>query len=1165
MTRRLWQTIVTTIYISTVLLLLALVAVRPLQAQTTAQITGTIVDTQQAAVIGANVVVTSVETGIAQTVKTNTLGVYTVPFLQPGSYRIEVSATGFRPLSREGVVLEVHQTATLNLELQVGNNVETVTVSDATPLLDVSSAIGGVVEPAQVENLPMLGRNSNSLMVLEPGVVSTRQTTAMPVLESHYQFFSINGSRPDQSKFTLDGGNDTNLAFNGPEYTPQVEEVQEYRIETSNFGAETGNTQGGIVNISTKAGTSEFHGSLFEYLRNNIFSANDFFSNRAGSPRPTLRYNQFGGTVGGPIIKKRMFFFFAYEGLRQLTPDVVTTSVPTDLERNGDFSQLTNSAGQLITIYDPYSTVPDPNNPGQYIRTAYPGNNIQGHIDPVAANLTKYFPEPNQPGNPGTDLNNFFFSGKNQQTVNNYSGRADYQLSSKTALMGRYSIENLSPWIVPAEFGMDNIASPGYVTKPQHHPYALGRVIETFSPTLLGEFHFSWARWFYQSFGLSNGFDPTKLGFPSYLASNSITLGIPSISPGEMSSLGNYYNEHDITDRYEIEANVTKMWSKHTLKFGGTWGLGKYYINTVDNSTGAYSSNLSFTQGPNPLVGSANAGFGFASFLLGTMSSGTSNVTEIKGQYTQPYFGLFAEDDIKVNRNLTATLGLRWDHEDPRREAKNQISNFDFIDSATLSNGAAVTGGLEFPGVNGIPRGQWTSSELNFSPRVGLAYTLDTSTVLRAGYGIFYGNSWGNGRNGGSTSNSAMPQNGFFCSTTSPTTLDNGLTPYATYSNPFPGGNFCSATGSTAGLLTDLGTSLTFIDRNYKQPYLQAWNLNVQRLLPGQFTLQIGYSGSTGVHLVGTHDFDQLDPKYFSLGSQLNNEVPNPYYGVITQGPLSTPTITLGQSLRPYPQFTDVNSALATYGQSSYQAMFVTLQRRLSKGFSVSAAYTWAKLIDNVIPSPNWGGFSGASFQIGLPQNYYNPKSERSLAGYDIPQTLVVSYIYEIPVGQGKPLLNKGGVVNAIVGGWQINGLTTFQSGTPVEIYGGNSSGSFEGQQRPNWSGMNPTLHGAVTNRLNKYFDTTQFSYNAPFTFGNTPRLMPDLFQPGIDDWSMSLFKKATIRERYNVEFRAEAFNTFNRVQFAPPDTTLNDSTFGQISSQQNSPRTLQLGLRFFF
>lgn len=1140
---------------------------RQLYAQTTAQITGTITDTQEAVVQGATVVVTSVDTGIEQTAKTNGLGVYTIPFLKPGPYRLDITAQGFRPLSRTGIVLEVAQTATLNFKLQVGASVETVTVSDSTPLLNVSSdAIGGVVQPEQVENLPMLGRNSNSLMVLEPGVVSTRQTTDNPVLESHYQFFSMNGSRPNQSKFTLDGGNDTNVAFNGPEYTAQVEEVQEYRTQTSSFGAETGNSAGGVINIVTKAGTNEFHGSAFEYLRNDAFSANDFFSNRAGVARPMLRYNQFGGTIGGPIIKKKLFFFFAYEGLRQKTPNVVTTSVPTDLERTGDFSDLRNGAGDLIVIYDPWSTVPDPANPGQYIRTPFPDNKIPSNrIDPVAANLTQYFPEPNQAGAAGTNLNNFFFSGANQQSVNNYSGRVDYQLSGKTTLMGRYSLENLSPWLVPATFGKDNIASPGYVTKPQHHPYVLAKVIQSFTPSLFGEFHVSWTRWFYQSQGLSNGFDPTQLGFPSYLSENSITLGIPSVCPGEMSCLGGYYNENDVSDRYEAEGNMTKTWSKHTFKFGGTLGKSRYHMNTIDNSTGAYGSDLGFTQGPNPLVGSGTAGFGFASFLLGTMSGGTQNVTEIIGHYTQPYFGLYAEDDVKVTRDLTATIGIRWDHEDPRREAHNMMSNFNYTGTATLENGTAVTGGLEFPGVNGVSKGQWDTSMTDFSPRIGLAYALGTKTVVRAGYGIFFGNSWGNGRNGGSTSNSAMPQQGFYCTTSSPTTLDNGLTPYATYSDPFPGGNFCEASGSSAGLLTNLGASLTYVDRNYKQAYMQGWNFNIQRALPGNMSIEVAYSGSKGTHLVGTWNKNQLSPQYMSLGSSLNDQVENPYYGVITSGSLASPTITRGQSLRPYPQFTDVNSALATYGASSYHAMFVTVQRRLANGFSVSAAYTWSKLIDDVIPSPNWGGFSGSSFQIGIPQNYWDPKSERSLSGYDIPQSLVVSYIYELPLGKNKPLLNKNAVVNAIVGGWQVNGLTTFQSGTPMEIYGGNSSGTMAGQQRPNWSGKNPTLHGKVTERMNKYFDTSQFSYNDPFTFGNAPRLMPNLFQPGIDSWNMSLFKTTNIRELMKVEFRAEAFNTFNRVQFGPPDTTINDSNFGQITYQQNSPRTLQLGLRLLF
>lgn len=1130
-------------------------------AQSTAQITGTIQDGQNAAVVGATVVVTNEATGIKRTTITNDTGAYTVALLQPASYRIEVSAPGFQPLSRTGIALQVAQTAIINLVLRVGANVETVNVTEETPLLDVSTAaIGGVVNPEQVENLPMLGRNSNALMVLEPGVVATRATTSAPVLESHYQFFSINGSRPDQSQFLLDGGNDTNLAFNGPEYTPQVEEVQEYRTQTSNFSAQYGNSSGGVINIATKAGTNAFHGSVFEYARNDIFSANDYFSNLAGRARPKLRYNQFGGTIGGPIIRKRAFFFFAYEGLRQITPDVVTVSVPTALQRAGDFSQTFTSTGQPVTIYDPWSTAPDPNNPGQYIRTPFPGNKIPANrLDPVALAIQNYFPAPNQPGNPGTGLNNFFFSGGNVQHVNNYSGRVDYQLSPATQLMGRYSMENLSPWQVPATFGSKNIASPGFVTKPQHHPYVVGKVVHTFSPSFFAEFRGSWARWFYQSSGLSNGFDPTQLGFPGYLAANSTTLGFPLIQPGEMSSLGNYYNERDQSDRYEFAADMTKTWSKHTLQFGALYGLGLYTTNLSDTATGVYSSSLQFTQGPNPFVSSNGSGFGYASFLLGTLSSATQNPNNIKGDYNQPYWGVYGEDDIKVTRNLTVNLGLRWDVESARTEANNRLSNFNFTGTSTLPNGTNVQGGLEFPGVNGVPKQDWQSNNANFAPRVGFAYSLGRDTVLRGGYGIFYGNSWGNGRN-----NQSMPQAGFYCSTQANTSLDNGLTPYATLSNPFPQG-FCRATGSSAGLLTNLGQTLYFIDRNYKTSYLQSWNLDVQRALPGKIVLQIAYSGSHGVHLPAVREYDQLNPKYLSLGTQLNSQVANPYYGVITSGPLSAPTITLGQSLRPYPQFTDVSSRMETFGLSSYNGMFLTFEKRTSAGFTASASYTWAKLIDDVPATPNYGGFPGSSFYDSNLQNFYDSKSERALASFDIPQTLVVSYIYEFPFGPGKPLLSGNGILGKVIGGWQINGLTTFQSGTPVEVVGGNSSGSFDGQQRPNWSGRNPTLSGAVTKRLNQYFDTSQFSYNAPFTFGNTPRSMPNLFEPGIDDWSMSLFKDTAIHDTLKLQFRAEAFNTFNRVQFGPPNANINSPAFGVINSQQNNPRTLQLGMRMTF
>jgi hypothetical protein len=1141
-------------------MLLLSVALKPLHAQVTAQIAGTIEDQQHAAVIGAKVVITNEATGILRSTTTTDSGAYVVALLQPGSYRINIDAPGFRPLSRAGILLQVAQTATVNFELQVGSNVETVSVTEEAPLLDTSTdAIGGVVAPAQVENLPMLGRNSNSLMVLEPGVVATRQTTANPVLETHYQFFSINGSRPNQSQFLLDGGNDTNLGFNGPEYTPGVEEVQEYRIQTSNFSAEYGNSAGGVINISTKSGTNQFHGSTFEYLRNNIFSANNFFSNRAGVPRAKLRYNQFGGTVGGPILRNKAFFYFAYEGLRQITPQVVTTSVPTTLQRGGDFSQTYNSAGTLLTIYDPSSTVPDPNSPGNYIRTAFQGNKIpSGRLDQVALGIQQYFPGANQAGTPGSGLNNFIFSGGNIQHTNNYSGRGDYQLNANNQLMGRYSVELLSPWVVPATFGTSDIASPGYVTKPQHHFYSIGKLTHTFSPTLFGDFHGSWARWFYESRGLSNGFDPTKLGFPGYLSANSSdNLGFPSIGPGEMSGLGGYANENDRTDRYEFAANISKIWSKHTLKFGGLYGLGLYPVHTVDSTTGTYASTNVFTQGPNPLSASTTSGFGYASFLLGTMSSGTQDPTRIIGSYKQPYYGLFVEDDVKVNRNLTANLGLRWDVESPRTEEKNRMSNFDFTTTSTLSNGTPVTGGVKFPGVSGVSSGDWQSNNKNFAPRVGLAYSLGASTVIRAGYGIFYGNSWGNGRN-----NNSMPQYGFFCSTQVNTSNNNGLTPAATLSNPFPTG-FCKATGSAAGLQTGLGQTIYFINRNYRTPYLQSWNFDIQRSLPGNAVLQIAYSGSRGVHLNGIREFNQLNPKYFSMGAALNNQVPNPYYGVITSGPLAGPTITLGQSLRPFPQYTDVSSRMETFGESSYHALFLSFQKRMSKGFSLSGSWTWMKEIDDVIPAPN--GFPGSSFSASNPQNFYNSRAERSVASFDTPQTVVISYIYELPFGPGKPLFNTGGVGGRIVGGWQINGLTTFQSGTPLQVSGGNSSGSFDGTQRPNWTGKNPSIGGAATKRLNRYFDTSQFTFNAPFTFGTAPRLIPTLFEQGIDDWDTSVIKDTTIRENIKVEFRAEAFNTFNRVQFSPPNLSINSSAFGVVSAQQNNPRTMQFGLRLKF
>ena len=1143
-------------------------------AQVAAQITGIITDPSGAIVPGVAVTVTKEETGAKWQAKSNGAGLYTVPFLQPGNYRIDIVAQGFKAENRAGIVLEVAQTATVNFKLQLGSTATSVDVTDTAPLLNTGSgAMGGTVTPKEIEDLPLLGRNSNALMMLEPGVRVTRDTVDNPVVETHYQFFSVNGSRPSSSQFFLDGANDSDLGFNGPEYSPQVEELQEYKVQTSSFSAEYGLTAGGVVQFATKSGTNTLHGSVFEYDRNDKFSAANFFTNLAGAKTPPLKYNQFGGAVGGPIKKDRLFFFFAYEGLRELqsTNAIFSTqvgSVPTAAERLGDFSGLLNSAGQPVTLYNPWSTRPDPNNPGQYVRDPIPGNNVNnipGHpMDPVALAFTHQYPLPNTTPSDPSGLNNYTTGIPTKFVVNNFSGRVDYQLNSRTQLMGRYSRENLPVKQIPDLFGFSNKAYDS-AGEPQHHPFAMGKLTKVFSPNLFGDFLFSWARfyiyiWDNSSYPPGTGVDPTTFGFPQSLAAaNSGCQGLPYVQPGEMYPMGGNGCFFEVQDRLEGKADLSWLHGKHTLKFGGMWGDGRFYNNITEGP--ALISDRTFTQGPNPFVSSATAGFGYASFMLGTMTTGSSaEFAYAQAKYNEPYYGLYLQDDFKVMPNLTVNLGIRWDFESPRTEQLGRISNFSFTGTSTLSNGTVTTGGLEFPGLGGLGAGTWNPTYKNFGPRVGLAYNVSPSTVIRGGYGMFFANSWGSGQNGNS-----LPQTGFVCTTTSPTTLDGGLTPYATLSNPFPQG-FCTPTGSTQGLQTNLGQQLLILQRNQLLPYMQTWNLNVQRTLPGNMVAEVAYSGSRGSHLLGTFDYDQLNPKYLPLGASLSNQVPNPYYGVITTGPLASPTIAVGQSLLPYPQFLGVESTNDTYGWSLYNALFVRVERRFSKGFSIVGSYTLSKELDDIIPSNTT--FPGETFAYGYLQNYYNLKGEKALAVFDTPQTLVLSSVYELPVGPGKPFLNQRGALGKILGGWEINGIAEFQSGHPLQISGGNSGdyfGAITFTQRPDWTGKSATLNTPVIRRLNESFDTSQFSYNAPFTFGNAPRVMPNLRGPGSNVFDFSIFKNTKLTERLQLQFRAEAFNLFNRVQFGDPDTVINDTTFGVIASQQNLPRNIQLGMRLVF
>ena len=606
-----------------------------------------------------------------------------------------------------------------------------------------------------------------------------------------------------------------------------------------------------------------------------------------------------------------------------------------------------------------------------------------------------------------------------------------------------------------------------------------------------------------------------------------------------------------------MKANLSKISGKHTYRFGAVAGATTFHSRQESRATGVYSFGKSFTQGPDPFQSGPESGFGFATFLLGNPTSGTHNPSELHTSNLQKYSGVYFQDDYKVTSRLTLNLGIRYDYMAPRTERHDELANFDFTGTATLPNGTAIRGGGLFPGVNGVSRGHYDTDPLNFAPRFGFAYRLTDATVIRGGYGVFFSNTWGSGRNG-----NGIPPTGFVCKTPVAGSIDGGLTPFTSMSDPFPNG-FCARTRNTAGLLTSLGENFDFIDRDLEIPYAQSWNLDIQRRLPKDWLFEITYSGSRGINLMGILEWNQLAPEHLALGSQLTSKVANPFFGEITQGPLAAKTITLAQSLRPYPQLLRVSSRDATYGASTYHAMFLKLERRFASGFSLLASYTWSKLIDDVIPSRT--GFPGEDFSVARLQNYYARNNERSLASFDTPHIFALGYVYELPIGPGKAFLNQGRAIGKIVGGWQINGITHVMSGPPLQISGGNSSRSLAGIQRPNWNGQDASLSGKVTDRLGAYFNTSKFSRNDPFTFGNAPRVMPNLRSPAIVNFDVSLFKNIQITERVRLQFRAEFFNAINRTQFGRPTTNFNSSSFGRISRQVNSPRDIQLGLRLLF
>jgi hypothetical protein len=1137
--------------------------------QQTAELTGRVSDPSGAAIPGATVTVMNRDRGIQRVVTSDPQGEYVVPLLPPATgYEVKVSKAGFKNVTQSGITLQVAQVARVDFALEVGTVTQTVSVKGTAPLLDTeTSSIGQVVASRTITNLPLNGRSSFRLVALTPGVTMSSaaygQFGDVPVNTVFDTNFSINGGRFESNEILIDGVPSTTGYFDQITTIPSVDDTEEFKVQSDNLSAQYGRFSGGVINVATRAGTNQLHGDAFEFLRNSSLDANDFFDNRARTPVTPLKMNQFGFAVGGPVVlpkvyhgRNKTFFFADYQGTRRIQGSTFLGSVPTIAQRAGDFSQTFNSSGQLVTIYNPFSTVPNPSSAGQYIRTQFSGNMIPtSMVDPVAAKMIDYYPAPNLPGAPFTGADNFISNAPLLVDQDEGSARIDQNVTDRYRLFGRFAM-SVTPLTQPNYFG--NIASPcpGQVgtTYFRNYTFTFGNTV-AFSPTLLLSANYGFARWFQLRTMLSYGFNNESLGFPSSLVDQIQVPVFPAVSVAGYTGLANQSYLSNGNDTHSLVVYLTKIAGRHTLTMGTDLRMYRINFLNVSNGAGTYCFALAQSRGPNPNVTTTTSGNGIASFLLGAGNSGSIPIgagAEMQDFYLAGYL----EDTVRATRKLTLNLGLRYETETPVTDRHNKLNYFSLTlpSPARNSQFPTLTGGLAFAATGGNPRTVYSQNEDNFGPRFGVAYSPTHNTVIRGGFGVFYAPLELANNAVGSLANE-----GFSSSTTWVTSLNGGLTPFNLLNNPFPGG-LIAPTGSSLGAATELGQAITVWDSNPKTPETLQWNLDVQRQLPSNILIDLAYVGTRGLYLTSDQELDTLNPTYLSLGTGLQSLVANPFASLITSGTLAQPTVAQQQLLLPYPQFTSVDEVNSTWGNSIYHSMQLKLDKHTTHGVDFLAAYTIAKLISNVRAQEAPTG-SVAATNV---QNWYDLAAERSLSEYDVPQALVLSSVAQLPFGQGMRFFtDTGGLVSRLISGWRATGVLTEESGYPLALTVPVTGGG----DRPNGTNINANLPSSrpIGQKVLEWFNTKAFTIPAPFTFGNVSRTLPNVRGPGMNNLDFSLIKETQISERFGLEFRAEAFNLLNTPHFGLPNTDLADPTFGQLTSTILSPREIQFGLKLSF
>jgi hypothetical protein len=1153
--------------------------------ETRGTISGAVIDTTGAGIPNIKVVATETRTGTKVSTVSDNAGQYTIPFLSTGNYEISVEAHGFKKYTRSGLEVGSGDHPVIDIRLEVGDVAQSVEVTGDVSLLNTeNSSTGQTITTKQVEDFPLNGRTPMMLAQLAIGVIATGSPSLVhPFDNGAAAAWSIGGAPAQTSELLMDGAPnatwDNRVAYNAPQ-----DAVQQVVVKAFDSDAGYGHTGSGTLNQVMKTGTNSFHGSMWEFNQVSALEANNFFNNQKGVANPLTHFNQYGLTMGGPVLipkilngRNKLFWFFAWENLKDSQPNTDFTTVPTDAEKKGDFSAYG------ATIYDPNSAVLT----GTTVnRTAFPGNIIPtNRLNPISLAYMQYFPEPNV-----TSLANGFDNFGNNATSNdNYSnelGRIDYNMSDRSRMF--FNVRHNSEFQTKNNY-FSNIATGTTLTR-ENWGTSIDEVY-TLTPTTILNARINFTRMNEVHGEPSSGFDPSALGFPSYIAGTAQYAQLPFIgfsgSCGSQTSfqcLGDTGASKDPSQSLQLFGDVVKIVGSHAMKFGVD--LRQYRLNviTYGNSAGSFTFANNWTKQSTSTSTAAVPGQDLASMLLGDPTSGQFDINA-SGSYYSYYYSGFFQDDWRVKRNFTVNLGLRFDHDQPYSEKYGRTVNGFATDQASPVAAAAIAayakspiaqipvGGFAVPGgltfASPSDRAIYQNDTHLFSPRAGFAWSPDLlkgKTVIRGGFGVFVApvTVANLAITGAYSSNPIVDQEGF-SQTTQLLVPSNFLAPSATLSNPFPSG-ITRPAGSSAGLSTFIDQTVSFLNPKVHNPYSMRWNFGFQHTLSKDTVLEVVYIGNHGVHLpIPTTQLNVIPRQFLStlptrdqtLINSLTATVTNPFAGLIPGATLNSATTTAAQLLSAYPEFpsgegsqsTGVIEQNANLGSSFFESVNVRVEKRLSHGISLIGTYIHSKLIEE----DSW-------------LNDTDLSPEKRISPFDHPNHFVVASVYTLPIGRGKLVNLERRWADMAFGGWVLTGIYTFQTGQPINWVNGSTTTPGDYIQYSNNIDLNPRgVAGPTTPAFNTAaFDTvaaTQLQDHIR-TFSTT---FSNLRQDGINNFDSSLLKRFNFTERTYLQLRLEAFNIVNHPTFAAPNAQATNASFGLITAQANRPRTIQIGARFVF